>query len=69
MTNRFPIMWLYDSQGLARARRFSDLKTWVRASDETDEEFSRRVADEAAVDVEINDAKINNTQEILPNEY
>jgi hypothetical protein len=52
MSNRFPIIWLRDERGLVKARRFTDLKTWVRRSNETEAEFSERVAAEAAADVD-----------------
>ncbi len=52
MSNRFPIIWLRDKHGLVKARRFSDLRTWVRRPNETEAEFSERVAAEAAADVD-----------------
>ena len=52
MSNRFPIIWLRDKHGLVKARRFSDLRTWVRRRDETEAKFSDRVAAEAAADVD-----------------
>jgi hypothetical protein len=52
MTDRFPIIWLRDNHGLVKARRFSDLRTWIRRPNETESEFSDRVAAEAAADVD-----------------
>ncbi len=49
---RWAIIWMRDKQGLVKARRFSDLRTWVRRPNETEAEFSERVAAEAAADVD-----------------
>jgi hypothetical protein len=49
---RWAIIWMRDKQGLVKARRFSDLRTWVRRPNETEAEFSERVAAKAAADVD-----------------
>jgi hypothetical protein len=49
---RWAIIWMRDERGLVKARRFSDLKTWVRRPGESEAEFSERVAAEAAADVD-----------------
>jgi hypothetical protein len=50
---RWAIIWMRDERGLVKARRFSDLRTWVRRPNETEAEFSERVAAEAAADVDM----------------
>jgi hypothetical protein len=59
---RWSICWIYGDSGIAKARRFSDLKTWIRTANGTDEDFSKPVAAEAAADVgHSHDASAPNT--------
>jgi hypothetical protein len=47
---RFQICWVYGDSGLVKARRFNDLKQWVRTANESEEDFATRVDAEAADD-------------------